>query len=113
MDCIHKTNDHEMSFFVMMGIDGEGESQVLAAFLHRQEDEVSIRKMAQIFKEKNPRWTEMRVVITDKDMDNKSELPQVELQICLFHVPRTFGREVTVDKMHPFGLTPEDCILQK
>ena len=28
-----------------------------------------------------------------------SEMPHICLQICLFHVLRTFGREITPDKM--------------
>ena len=102
VDSTHKTNDCEMPFFVMMGIHGEGESHVLVAFPLIQEDEFSICKMARIFK-KNAKWTDVHVVITDRDMSEstvfKSELPQLELQICLFHVLRTFGREMTVKTM--------------
>ena len=29
----------------------------------------------------------------------KSELPQIHLQICLYHVMRTFSREVSVEKL--------------
>ena len=29
----------------------------------------------------------------------KSEMPQICLEICLFHVLRTFGREITAEKM--------------
>ena len=42
-------------------------------------------------------------ILTDKDMAErevfKSELPQIQLEIFLFHVLRSFGREITVDKM--------------
>ena len=41
--------------------------------------------------------------MTDKDMTErvmiKLEIPQASLQICLFHVLRTFGREITINKM--------------
>ena len=35
----------------------------------------------------------------------KSEMPQVEMQICLFHVLKIFNREVTREKM---GVTPAE-----
>ena len=76
---------------------------VVAAFLVQRETDCSIRKMIQIFKDKNPKWSEIKVAMTDKDMTErnviKSEMPQVSLQICLFHVLRTFGREITGEKM--------------
>ena len=44
---------------------------------------------------------------TNKDMTErnvfKSELPNIDLQICLYHVLRTFSRECTTEKL---GLTP-------
>ena len=43
------------------------------------------------------------MILTDKDMVErgvfKSEMPQVNMEICLFHVLRTFGWEITVEKM--------------
>ena len=88
--------------YTLLTIDGNGESQVVASFLVHKEDETSIRKMLQIFKKINPKWSHTAVVMTDKDMTKrniKSEMLQVSLQICLFHVLRTFGREISVDKM--------------
>ena len=103
MDATHKTNQQDMPLYTLLCIDGNGESQVAAAFLVQKEDEGTIRKMRQIFKERNPKYLETVVVMTDKDMTErsviKSEMPHISLQICLFHVLRTFGREITRDKM--------------
>ena len=48
-------------------------------------------------------WDKTVTVITDKDFVErdtfKDEFPQASLQICLFHVLRTFQREVTSDKL--------------
>ena len=103
MDATHKTNQQDMPLYTLLCIDGNGESQVAAAFLVQKEDEGTIRKMLQIFKERNPKYLETVVVMTDKDMTErnviKSEMPHISLQICLFHVLRTFGREITPDKM--------------
>ena len=64
--------------------------------------------MLQPFKKYNPTWNEIKVCMTDKDMTERAtiklEIPQAALQICLFHVLRTFGREITIDKMgNPSG----------
>ena len=41
--------------------------------------------------------------MTDKDMIERGifhkEIPYAELQICLFHVLRTFKREITTEKL--------------
>ena len=101
MDATHKTNNRDMPLYTLLTIDGNGESQV-ASFLVQKEDANSIRKMLQLFKDANPKWTQTSVVMTDKDMverNIKSKMPRVSLQICLFHVLRTFGREMSMDKM--------------
>ena len=103
VDSTHKTNLNDMPLFVILCIDGNGDSHVVAAFLVHHEDEVTVREMVKVFKAKNPASGETSVIITDKDMTErgifKTELPDIELQICLFHVLRTFGREVTIDKL--------------
>ena len=59
--------------------------------------------MISLFKEKNPEWPKIQVCITDKDMVEisvlKIEMPQVEMQICLFYVLKIFNREVNSEKM--------------
>ena len=59
--------------------------------------------MIQLFKTKNPKWRDIRVILTDKDMVERTvftkEIPNANLQICLYHVLRTFKREITTDKM--------------
>ena len=67
-DATHKTKVNGMPFYALLVVDGEGESQVAAAFFVEHEDEQSIRKMVQIFKAWNPQWQDIEVVITDKDM---------------------------------------------
>ena len=85
--------------FVMLCIDGNGYSHVVASFLVHHEDEVTVREMGKVFKAKNPASEDTSVIVTDKDMTErgifKTELPDIVLQICLFHILRTFSREVT------------------
>ena len=73
-------------------------------FFVQNEDEASLTKMIEIFKNLNPSWVHTKTVLTDKDLTErlvfKNEMPQINLQICLFHVLRTFSREVTISKMN-------------
>ena len=102
-DSTHKTNENDMPFFALLCIDGNGESHVIAAFLVNKEDEATLREMLKIFTRKNPATSRTSIVLTDKDMTErnvfKSELPHIDLQICLYHVLRTFSRECTTEKL--------------
>ena len=66
------------------------------------EDAISIRQMANIFKKHNPKWSNT-VTLIDKDFIErdafKAEFPDASILICLFHVLRTFRREITCDKL--------------
>ena len=112
MDATHKTNTRDMPLYKLLCEDGNGESQVAAAFL--------VQKMRPppgscytylLFKERNPKYEQTVVVMTHKDMTErnliKSEMPHICLQICLFHVLGTFGGEITPDKMGKKGHS--DC----
>ena len=59
--------------------------------------------MIQTFKEHNPAWEQVKVALTNKDIVERktltSEMPAISLLICLFHVLRTFKREITTKKM--------------
>ena len=74
-----------------------------ATFLAQEEDEATIRKLLQIFKERNPKYKQTLVAMTNKNMTERnviiSEMPHICRQICLIHVLRTFGREITPGKM--------------
>ena len=50
------------------------------------------------FKEHNSAYCSTRVIMTDKDMNKRDVLseafPNATLQLCLFHVLRTFGEKL-------------------
>ena len=103
MDASHKTNDRDMPFYAVTAIDGNGESQMVCSFLVQTEDEESIRTMIRLFKDRNPNWINTKVVLTDKAVVErnviKMELPNAQIQLCLYHVLHSFKREVTTEKM--------------
>ena len=59
--------------------------------------------MIETFKKQNPEWTQIRIVMADKDIGEhqviKIALPTASVLICLFHTLRTFRREVSCEKL--------------
>ena len=84
-------------------------------FLTSVETKQAIADMIHTFKEVDPAWQRIGVVITDKDFTERSvfseEFSGSTLQLCLFHVLRSFRREITCDKL---GLRPgeRDYVLE-
>lgn len=87
----------------MLVEDGNGGSEIVAAFMLTEETQVLISKIMDFFKKHNPQWTSIRVLMSDKDMIERDTLakffPDSQLLICLFHTFRSFRREITIDKM--------------
>ncbi|XP_068228108.1 uncharacterized protein [Palaemon carinicauda] len=102
-DATHKINELRMPFYLMTTVDGIGEAEIIASFIVISEEEHMAHQMIQLFKTKNPKWIDIRVILTDKDMVERTvfteEIPNANLQICLYHVLRTFKREITTEKM--------------
>ena len=95
--------NYEMPLYIFLVCDGNGQSKIVAACLVASEQRVVIEKMVNVFKEHNSAYSSTRVIMTDKDLNERDFLseafPNATLQLCLFHVLRTFGREVTVEAM--------------
>ena len=114
VDATYKLNDLRMplDLYIFLVEDGNGESEIVALWMVMSEDVISIKQMAQIFKKHNPNWSKTRTIMSDKDFIErdvlKSEFPQASILICLFHVLRTFRREVTCEKL---GITSAERIL--
>ena len=54
--------------------DGNGESEVAAAFLLLEETEELLSKVFEFFKEHNAAWKSIRVIMTDKDITERHVL---------------------------------------
>ena len=106
VDATYKLNNLRMPLYLMMCIDGNGQGEIVL-FLTMMKTEEAITKMVQTFKCTNPKWECTKFVMSDKDFNEravlKKEFPNASLHICLFHVLRSFRREVTTDKLsiHP------------
>ena len=99
VDATYKLVDLRMPVYLMLCIDGNGQSEIVGVFITALETKEAITKMAQVLKTNNPSWSSTEVVITDKDFTERGvfrkEFPQAALLICLFHVLKAFRREIT------------------
>ncbi|KAK6178266.1 hypothetical protein SNE40_013072 [Patella caerulea] len=103
IDATYKLNDLRMPLYVLMNVDGNGESEVIALWLVATEDRMTISMLVNKFKERNPDWKDITVIMADKDMVKRDvlteKMPGADIQICLFHVMRSLRREVSTDKL--------------
>ena len=103
IDATHKLNELRMPLYVLLVEDGNGESQIVSLWLVANEDAVTITAMALIFKNHNKDWVRTLTIMSDKDFTERNvllqEFPGAKLLICLYHVLRTFRREITSNKM--------------
>ncbi|KAK6181805.1 hypothetical protein SNE40_009589 [Patella caerulea] len=64
---------------------------------------MTISMLVNKFKERNPDWKDIIVIMADKDMVERDvlteKMPGADIQICLFHVMRSLRREVSTDKL--------------
>ena len=94
VDATHKVNELRMLLYIFLICDGNGQSEIVAAFLVASEQKPVIEQMVRIFKKHNTSWPATKVIMTDKDMSERNtlseEFPEAALQLCLFHVLRTF-----------------------
>jgi len=103
IDATYKLNDLRMPVYLMLTIDGNGQSDIVAVFITANETKCAITKMVESFKAANRDWVDTRVIISDKDFLERdvfrAEFPNASVLICLFHVLRSFRREVTCEKL--------------
>lgn len=103
LDATYKLLNLGLPVFLMLCEDLSGQSEIIALSMIASEDTTSVRWMLATFKKLNPTWTNIRVVMADKDLKErdviKDELPNESILICLFNTFRTFRREITCDKM--------------
>jgi len=103
VDATYKLNDLRMPVYLFVVEDGNGETEIVAVWLVAKEDEASIGNMSEIFKKHNPSWIKTTSIMAHKDFVErdvlKAKFPNAQILICLFHVLKTFRREITVEKL--------------
>lgn len=71
MDATYKLNDRRMPLFLMMVIDGNGESQIVAMFIIRTENYDVVLKMLNKFKTVNANHNEVKTILSDKNFADR------------------------------------------
>lgn len=103
MDATYKLNDRRMPLFLMMVIDGNGESQIVAMFIIRTENYDIVLKMLNKFRTVNVKHNEVKTILSDNNFADrrayKEALPNAQLQLCIFHVLQNFNRELSTKSM--------------
>ena len=103
VDATYKLLELRLPLYILLVEDGNGQSEVAAAFLLLEETAVSLTEIINIFKKHNPSWEYVRVIMSDKDITERDVFsacfPKAELTICLFHTFRSFRREIVSEKM--------------
>lgn len=101
-DATYKLNNRNLSLFIQLCIDSNGETEVVSLYICRNETREGIGAMLNIFKEYNTNWFKTKIFIGDKEFADRSVyneyFPNTKLQICLFHVLQIFNREITTTK---------------
>lgn len=102
-DATYKLLDLRMPVYLLMGIDGDGLSEVVAMFIVAEEAKVVIQATVDLFKKHNPSWNETKVVMSDQDFTErdvfKACFPAAILSVSLYHTLRCFRREITCEEM--------------
>ena len=92
IDATYKLNDLNMPLYVLMIVDGNGESEIMCLWLTQFEDQETITELVQEFNKHNSSWNLTQCIMSDKDMTERNVLSaqflQSKLLICLFHTLR-------------------------
>lgn len=101
-DATYCVNDRNMPLQVLMCVDGEGETHIIALFIIRSENMNVMHQMLDIFKQENPNYNKIEVIMVDKHISNVTVFPQdfphAKIHLCIFHVYEIFKREITPAK---------------
>ncbi|GCB65425.1 zinc finger SWIM domain-containing protein 1-like [Scyliorhinus torazame] len=104
MDFVHKWEDLWLPMFLLLVIDGNGESELVCLWFMQNEERETIKQLLRIFKQKNPAAERIQTVMcSDRPYCGEvaaDVLPHSKLVTCLFHTLRAFQTDVTTDKLH-------------
>lgn len=114
MDATYKLNDRRMPLFMILVIDGNGESQIAAIFILKSENYAIVSQMLAKFKSLNPNHILIKVILADKHFAGRKayteSFPQAILQICIFHVIQAWKRELKTGPMEINAAQKKDAL---
>ena len=90
VDATYKLTNLRMPVYLLLTIDGNGQSEIVALCVTNLETQEGIGAMVQTFKHHNSSWEKVRLIMTDKDLTERlvfgREFPEAKLHLCLFHI---------------------------
>ncbi|KAG1683753.1 Zinc finger SWIM domain-containing protein 3 [Nymphon striatum] len=99
----YKLNNFRMPVIITVVVDGNGETEIVAVYIVVTDDKDTLKCLLDMFKQHNPAWTEIKTVLTDKDMTERSVflevMPLIKLQLCLSQVLKAMRREIHCEKL--------------
>ena len=97
MDSTYRCNNRKVPLSTMMAMDGNGDGQVVAYALLRNERQETLRLFLSNFKELNSATTQTKLFIVDKDFIEVAVLrelwPDAEVFLCLFHILKSLKQD--------------------
>ena len=77
IDATYKLNELRMPLYLMLVVNGNGRSEIVALFLTLSETKESIGDMVEAFKLANSSWDRTGVIISDKDFNEHAVFKEV------------------------------------
>ncbi|KAG4065407.1 hypothetical protein HA402_002805 [Bradysia odoriphaga] len=114
-DATHDLNNKKFPLFIQLCIDGNGNSEIVSLYICVSESREGVGSMIDAFKELNPSWTKTKVILGDKDFADRGvyseKFTNAVMKICIFHVLRTFRREITIYKREITSSQRDDALI--
>ena len=116
IDATYKLLELGLPVYIMMCVDSNGQTEVVAACILVSEKTGSIAWMINTLKKHNADWERIHVIMADKDISErdviKSSISNTVILICLFHTLSSLRREITCEKMGITACLSEDCLFR-
>ena len=94
----YNVNGVGMPLYFLMIEDGFGQGQVVQYAATTEEDVEHIHDIIRTFKDENPAWTSVRVILVDKDFTKwkalKEEFPDATILFSQWHVMKTMFKKM-------------------
>ena len=99
VDGTYNVNRVGMPLYCFMIEDGFGNGRNVFYAATAEEDSAHLQQIIQSFKASNPTWSNVRVIVIDKDFTElqalQIEFPQASILYCQFHVIKCFFKQLS------------------
>lgn len=103
-DATYNMSKEKMALQVLMVLDGNGDSQIVALFIIDSENIETMAAMLQLFRENNANCEKTEIIMVDKGAANIASFndvyPNAQIHLCVFHIQQIFQRQISVKDMN-------------